>query len=208
MLHDMKTNTLKSCIALGCGLGLLITAGCTTTGPKVETEFDAAASFASAKTYTLLPLPDKVQGADPGAMMRVGPAIVNAVDTAMLAHGYKKSDTAESADLAVLVHGQKVPKTNVTDWGGVGMGVGYGFARYPYAGGVYGSNITVDQYEEGTLAIEVYDVKTRKQIWVGWTTGRATTDTSQQADRVSAAVTQVLAKYPPVGEVPAAEATK
>jgi len=203
----MKTKILAINTSIISVVGLLW-AGCATT-PKVETEYDPAANFAAAKTFVVLPLPQKIPGVDPGLLLRVGPAAVNSAAAALYELGYKQVDDVKYADIAVLVHGKKVPKTDVTDWGFTPYVGGYGwYGRYPYGAGVYGSNITVDQYDEGTLIVEVYDVKSEKQIWVGWMTGRSTTDKSKQAGNVSEGVAMILANYPAAGMAPTPPAAK
>jgi hypothetical protein len=58
----------------------------------------------------------------------------------------------------------------------VGVGVGspgyYGGPGY-YVGGsvpVAGGEITADYFKQGTLVIEMYDLKTQKLLWRGWAT--------------------------------------
>ena len=59
---------------------------------------------------------------------------------------------------------------------GVGVGVGYpGYYGGPgyYAGGtvpIAGGEVTADYYKQGTLIIEMYDLKTHKLLWRGWGT--------------------------------------
>ncbi len=179
--------------------------GCATKPPKVNTEFDSAAGFTEAQTFMLLPLPKDIPGADPGIMMRLGPTIEQAVRDSMTAKGYTEVMEKTDADIAVLIHGKMVPKTDVTDWGFQPYYGAYGWNRgyRGYYGGMYGgSNVTVDQYDEGTLIGEVYDVDSKSMIWVGWMTARANTKREGQEERSSAAVARLLNGYPPVGMMP------
>lgn len=181
-----------------CLVGLLF-AGCTTSGPKIETELDPTVDFSKAKTFYVLPLPERIPGADPGILLRLGPAALNAVEAGMWELGYQQVMDINQADIAVYVHGKAVPKTDITDWGFAPYAGGYGwYGGYPY-GGYYGSSISVDQYDEGTLIVEVYDVETSKMIWVGWRSRRASEDKTEQVERVTEGVTGILARYPAVG---------
>ncbi|MBE2215347.1 MAG: hypothetical protein IAE82_15850 [Opitutaceae bacterium] len=56
--------------------------------------------------------------------------------------------------------------------------------------------------------MEVYDLKTRKMIWVGWVTARRTDKTEEQPGRVAEGVTMVIAEYPIVGNKPVKPAKK
>ena len=192
-------------VLLALGLLMAGLSGCQTV-PKINTEFDASANFTAAKTFAVLPLPKNIPGVDPGLVLRVGPAAMDAVRASMKEKGYTETADAAKADIAVLVHGKSVPKTDVTDWGFQPTYGRAGWYRgYPY--GVYGtSNVSVDQYDEGTLIVEVYDVKSKSMIWVGWASARATTKTSEQASRVSQGITDILAGYPAVGNIPVAPA--
>lgn len=199
----MKNLRLLPLIALGSMAMLFV--GCATKPPKVNTEFDSQAAFSDAKTFALLPLPKDIPGADPGIMMRLGPTIEQTVRESMTAKGYTEVTNRQDADIAVLIHGKLVPKTDVTDWGFTPYYGAYGWNRgyRGYYGGMYGgSNVTVDQYDEGTLIGEIYDVETKSMIWVGWMTARANTKREGQEERTAAAITRLLNGYPPVGMMP------
>ncbi|MBE2212746.1 MAG: DUF4136 domain-containing protein [Opitutaceae bacterium] len=188
----------KQMLSLAGLAAALVLAACT-TAPKFNSEFKKDADFTKYKTYTVVPLPQKVEGMDPGAGIRLSSAALGSAKTAMGAKGYTESAVAKEADVALIIKGKSVPKTDITDWG---FSYGVGWGGYPYAGGYYGSNISVDQYDEGTLIVEAYDVKTKAMIWVGWVTGRVQEKTDGQAERVANAVAQVLGSYPAVGQQP------
>jgi hypothetical protein len=202
---------IKSITAL-IGLGSLILglAGCTST-PKLQFDFDKQADFTKAKTFIFKPIPNNIPGVDPGLVMRVGPAAADAVRTSMIAKGYTEVSDKTKADIAVVVHGKAVPKTDVTDWGytgGMYMGGRGMYGGYPYGAMYGGSNITVDQYTEGTLVVEIYEVSTKNMIWVGWGTARMTEKSDQQVTNVSNGIRTLLNNYPAVGQMPVAPAKK
>jgi hypothetical protein len=189
---------LAVCFAAVAGL-----TGCQ-TAPKVQTEFDSTEGFATMKTFAVLPLPKNIPGVDPGLVLRIGPAVKEAVRGSMKGKGYTETTTTKETDIAILVHGRLVPKTDVTDWGFTpyyGRAGWYGGYNY---GAYGGSNVTVDQYNQGTIIVEVYDVKTSKMIWVGWMEDRADDDPKRekQAANVANAIAKILASYPAVGAVP------
>jgi len=170
----------------------------------VNTEFDPGAGFAEAKTFAILPLPKDIPGADPGLAMRVSGTVESTIRSAMTAKGYTEVDKAD-ADIAVILHGKLVPKTDVTDWGFTPYYGAYGWnsGYRSYCGGMYGgSNVTVDQYNEGTMIAEVYDVDSKSMIWVGWITGRANQKREGEQERIAMNVDRILALYPPMGAMP------
>jgi hypothetical protein len=75
----------------------------------------------------------------------------------------------------------------------------FGWGRR-YYGGMFGRNIrdevTVRQYTEGKLAIDVYDVKLRQPTWHGWATKRITSnDENGTSGIVKDAVNEVVAQF-------------
>jgi len=195
----MKIKLVPALIAFGA----LVMAGCT-SAPKLSLDYNKNVDFTKAKTFILKPIPQNIEGVDPGLVMRVGPAAMDAARMTMTSKGYTEVQDRAAADIAVVIHGKAVPKTDVTDWGYTGMYAGRGgwYGGYPY-GGMYGvSNVTVDQYTEGTLIVEVYDVKTKDMIWVGWGTGRMTSKSADQVANVSNGVRDLLNSYPPMGQMP------
>jgi len=198
----MKNLRLLSLLALGSLA--LFHAGCATKPPAVNTEFDPQGDFTAAKTFAILPLPKDIPGADPGLAIRVNDTVEMTIRNAMTAKGYTEVDQSE-ADIAILMHGRLVPKTDVTDWGFTPYYGAYGWNRgyRGYYGGMYGgSNVTVDQYNEGTMIAEVYDVDSKSMIWVGWITGRASQKREGEQERVAMNAERILALYPPVGSMP------
>ncbi len=178
--------------------------GCATTPAEVNTEFDPQADFTGARTFAILPLPKEIPGADPGLAMRIGGTAEETIRTAMVAKGYTEV-AKEDADIAVLLHGRLVPKTEVTEWGFTPYFGAYGWNRgyRGYYSGMYGGNsVTVDQYNEGTMIAEVYDVSSKSMIWVGWITGRANLEREGEQERVAIAIDRILAAYPARGAAP------
>lgn len=196
---------MKKHLLLVAGLSAgLVLAACA-TAPKFNSEFKQGADFTKYKTYTVVPLPQSVEGMDPGAGIRLSSSALASAKAAMGGKGYTEAADAKQADVALIIKGRSVPKTDVTDWG---FSYGVGWGGYPYSAAYYGSNVSVDQYDEGTLIVEAYDVKTKEMVWVGWVTGRVQEKTEGQAERVASAVTQVLASYPAVGTQPVPPAKK
>lgn len=156
-------------VILGC---LFFVSGCQTT-PKYNFESDPEVDFAAYKTFAMMPLPSKIPGAEPGLILRIGDVVKSTLEDELKGKGYKQVDI-DSADFTVNVTGEIVPKVDVTDFGYMPYHT-YPSARrwgyhHPYTTGY--RDIYVDEYEEGTLIIAIYEAKTKKLAWVGWTTGR------------------------------------
>jgi hypothetical protein len=198
---------LKSCLSLFVCARILATFSGCTSAPKLNSEFDPSVDFTGYKSFAVIPFPKSIPNTDPGLLLRITPAAKAAVESTMAAKGYTQVANLEEADIAVLVHGKSVPKTNVS---GGGFDPVYGaawYGGYPYASfGV--SSVHVDNYDEGTLIVEVWELKpgADNQIWVGWSTGRIQKDTSTQAANVAERIRLLLGKYPEIGMTASAAA--
>jgi hypothetical protein len=190
--------SIKSLFGLGLIAALGFVSGCT-TGPEIKYEADATANLTGYKTYILVPFSKPsgtgITGANPGAGLRYAPVLTSSIKSTLAAKGYTEAPK-ETADFAVNVRATVVPKTDITDWGMGYGGYGYGgWGRGGYWGhGGMGYDVTVDQYNEGVLRIEIYDVKKRELVWVGWAT--AELYKAPEDAGVAKAVTDILANFP------------
>lgn len=167
---------------------MLFVSACATT-PEVQTKAEAGSNFSGYKTFALLPLPTTGPASDPGLMERISRPAHDAVVQALTAKGLSESSLS-TADLAVHLQGQSIPKTKVTDWG---------YKPGPtYNGRVIASSaqrdVDVEKYDERTLTIDLLDNRTKEQVWTGAMS--ANTTGPVQVSRLQEAIHQILAKYP------------
>lgn len=183
----MKTFPLCSFLII-----TLFISGCA-TGPQIQSTADPNEDFSKFSSFAILPLPNEIEGGRPGNLLRLKPVIESAIREGFLEMGFSEADV-ESADFVVHVKGQIVPKTEVTDWGYMGYPTfGYASRRvwlqtYPLG------NVTVDNYEEGTLAIEAFERDTKELVWVGWATKRVSR--SPEEAEVRSAIKDIVATFP------------
>lgn len=173
--------------------------GCA-TGPEIKYEADRSVDVSHYKSYVLVPFSKTTgisgQGADPGASLKFAAPITSAIKSALASKGYSEVTSAASADFAVNIRATVVPQTDVTDWG-------MGYAGYPgWRGGGYGYwgagggyNVSVDQYNQGVLRIEIYDAKKKELVWVGWASDRL--DDKPDVTKIPGVVSAILANFPP-----------
>jgi len=173
--------------------------GCV-TGPEIKFEADRSVDVSGYKTYALVPFSKTTgisgQGASPGSSLKFAAPITDAIKAGLAAKGYTEATDVNKADFAVNVRATVVPQTDVTDWG-------MGYAGYPGWRGGYGGywgysggyNVSVDQYNQGVLRIEIYDMKKKELIWVGWASDRL--DDEPDATKIPGIVNSILANFPP-----------
>ncbi len=159
------------------------TSACTTT-PNVHTDADPAANFAGYRTYNWV-YTQVPQGMNPLMYERVRAAI----DRSLAARSYTQGNPGDFAIAFTLGARDRV---EVTDFGPYGPGF------RPYGWGGWGAyrNVDVRNVTDGTLAIDIYDVATKKPVWHGVATQEVSSSDLDSA-KIQAAVDAVIAKFPP-----------
>jgi hypothetical protein len=188
-----RSNSMRSTqrLAVSTLLTLAVLAGCA-AAPQVGSDADRNADFAGYHSFALLPRERVVMSMPPDAMRNplVISRIEDEVEREMQRTGYALADPA-SADLVVdfAIGAQQRIDVHAlpADWG---PGPGWP--------GPTGHDIDVRQFRKGTLAIDVYDVRTRRPLWHGWAQKELTRkDLEQSSAPIHEAVESVLAKFPP-----------
>jgi hypothetical protein len=165
----------------------LLFAGCQST-PSVFSDAKPGQDFAAYRRFALLPLSAVENPSDPGLMLRISEPARKTVVEALVAKGFAEVERAQ-ADFTVSVRGHAIPRTEVTELGYSHGAFGRGY-MYPAS-----HDVDVYNYEERTLAVEVYDEKSKEQVWVGWFTIEGTGRI--EAQRVCEGLRLILAQFPP-----------
>ena len=177
-------------------LGTILLAGCAGNAPRID--YDASVDFASYKTYAFIsehPLM-RAQSSGPGSPLLEG-RIMRITDDAMQARGYTKVSNPEEADFAIgftvgsrdKIQVNSYPSAYRPYYGGWGWGGPY------YAGT---SNVDVQQYTEGTLAVDIYDVAGHKPAWHGAADKRITDSMRRNPDETMTEILNaIFADFPP-----------
>jgi hypothetical protein len=184
---------------LGVVLGVLL-AGCSSM--KVSSDYDRNADFSGLKTY------DWISPAQPKTGdSRLDSDILNsrirrAVENQLGLKGYEKA-TSGNPDFQVAYMASIEQKLDVSTFNYGYTYPGYYYPRRgfggPFYSGVPHSETYVDQYDEGTLLLDIVNPQTKKLIWRG-----TAVDTIQKTDspenrekRINEAVANMLQKFPP-----------
>lgn len=166
----------------------LLVAGCAT---PVKTEVKPGANFSAYKTFALMPLPTESPAGDPGAALRLAQPARDAVVAALTAKGFAEA-SGETADFSVNLRGKSVPKVEVQELGFTyPVHTRYGrtvtVVRDPY--------LQVNNYDERTLTVEIFDRRSKEMVWVGWLTHEA--HGKVKVERVQEAIHRILQEFPP-----------
>lgn len=149
-------------------LALLTFVGCATK-PTTIIEKKPGTDWSKYRTFAVLPMTEHVPGGSPTIINAVIPAILDAVKQGYTAKGYTEAPP-ESADVVINVTAGWLPRVNVRNWnyvpGYVGSSWYTSYSDFMLATG----SVQVDTFEQGKLALQTYDSKTREMIWVGFGT--------------------------------------
>ena len=170
---------------------LLLLSACAAT-PEVGSDQDPGANFAGYRSFALMPRNRVVMSLPPDPMHN--PLVISRVEDEIKRElqrkGYALTDVARAdfvVDFTIGAAERIDVQSRPAGWGGGPM----------WAGALGGKDIDVRQYREGTLAIDVFDVHTRRPVWHGWAQKELTRkEVEQSAAPVHDAVQSVLAKFP------------
>ncbi len=183
----------KAVCALGCALVLTACA----SPIRTEHDSDPDADLAKYRSFAWIS-EDPLMGPSPGVARGeyISPIderrIRSAVEANLLAKGYRRAESRDTADLVVsfTIGSQEKVRTNSTP----GRSSTYYSA---YGGGAWygGASVRTYTYVEGTLVLEFYDRATRHAVWAGWASKRLSkSDDSEET--LQRAVAAIFEEFP------------
>jgi Domain of unknown function (DUF4136) len=178
-----KTRLLAAMLAVVLAPALLI-------AQKVSYDFDKSANFSSFTTYA------HKEGTKVGQPL-IDDRIVAAIDNALAAKGFKKSDTP---DVFVVYHVAFDKEKDISTFSS-GYGGGYGAYGWGWGGGWAGGTSTTQVRDIliGTLVIDLADAKKGQVAWRGM--GVKEVDTQAKPEKrdksITNAVNKIFKNYPP-----------
>jgi hypothetical protein len=166
-------------LAGGLVVAALLLAGCT-SGFKVKTDADPGANFSEFRTYDWI-----VKEAPENLTTLTHKRIIGAVDEQLLDKGFVRSANV-APDMLVNYQVIVGDKSSVTTHS-------YGYWR-----GYTSGTMSVSQYAEGTLVVDVIDAGKNRAVWRGWgsaAVGRMPDSSEQQLIRDL--TKKMFSKFPP-----------
>jgi hypothetical protein len=190
LMTAIVAGTTTACRPALLSLVAVALAGCATQ-VAVSVDHDRSANFAALRTYAWRP----------GAMPGVGDPgfdstlldmrVRGAVDRVLAAKGYRQATPGTAADFLVGYYAVVRQKTSFQT-----VNRRYGYHLGPRGGW---SPTYAQDYDQGTLLIDVIDPATMNLLWRGAGTGVVDPDASpeKRERRINEAVDAILAKFPP-----------
>ncbi len=148
---------------------------------SVSVDYDKEASFENIKTYAFLKTSvDKLEISDLDKKR-----ILRSVDEVLQAKGFAKS---EKPDVLISLFTKENERIDVYN------SFNYGWNWHPF----YGTNYShVSRTPEGTLIINILDVKNRVLLWQGTGKGYLTQNPDQKDECIKRFVSEILTQFPP-----------
>jgi hypothetical protein len=173
---------------------IVLLAGCS-SGPKIYTNQDPAANFGDYKTFGF----QAKLGTDGDQYASLASQYLKAATVReMTARGYKESSNPDISVNFSLVTEEKIRTTQTPTTGGY-----YGYRGYGAWGGYAGYETRVTQYTEGTVNLDIIDVKKQQLVWEGVVVGKVTDEVRENLQAVcDEVVTEILSNYPYVAGNP------
>jgi len=180
--------------ALGRFAFAVFLAGCATSAPDIQIEYDRAADFNDFETYAFVKEPGTERAGYSGSITTY---FQEAISHEMAVRGYCYSQDDPDllinffADAREFSHIQ--PRPNA--WVSYGY-YGYRFGMY-HAWPAYGQEQTTVRYRVGTANIDVVDARRRQLIWEGVAKGRLTHSAANDPrSTINLLVAELFAHYP------------
>ncbi len=182
-------------------LPLLVALGSACSSVRTQVDYDPGADFSAWRTYAWYPSGPATTGdlrLDSPLLHR---RIVDAVDRNLEAFDFARLEQGEP-DFYVNFHLSTERHLDVWTMNRVyapgPRGAGWGRSGW---GGAGWSETVVDEYEEGTLVIDLVDVASRQLVWRGAGTRLLTRAMRQEqlTRQVNETVDEILAAFPPNG---------
>lgn len=174
--------------------GVLLS-GCATTSPVVD--YDSSQDFQKYRTFAFISdnpllIDDGASGVSPLLQGR----LMNTATTILQAEGYVQAASREDADFMIGFTIGARDKMSVSSYPEFYRPY---YSHWGWGGPYYGHNdVEVTQYTQGILAVDLYDVSTRKPVWHGVATKKITGSMRRNPDEaVREILGAILADFPP-----------
>lgn len=168
---------------------LMLTVACAPS-MKVHNDFDSRAAFGEFRTFDWAPAPGKTLAGDPRTTNPfLDDRIRAAIEAELVERGYQKAAAGGSPDLLIAYHAAIEEKLDVDVID----------QSFGWRGWSAGTRTEIDQYDEGTLVIDIADARSNRAIWRGWGQGAVdhSTNPARNYERLRYAIDRILTEFPP-----------
>ena len=179
----MKKTIFLSVVILS---SLVLISSC---GPQltVTSDFDHTANFSQFHTFKIVQLEQQYQALSQFNQTR----IINAVNAQMLAKGFTQSESPDMlVNITTILKNKQEIVANSYGYGG-------GYRPYAWGGGNMSTTVNVQDYQNGSLIIEVANASTKKLLWEGIGNQDIDAPSNNPEQAINSAVQKIMASFPP-----------
>ena len=176
---------------------LTLLVGCEAPGPTVD--YDSGKDFSRYRTFAYISdHPLMRDGGTVGTSPLLEGRLIQTTENILSARGFKRVADREKADMVIGFTIGSREKIRVNSYPEVyrpyyNRGWGWGGTYYGQS-----SAVDVQQYTEGTLAVDIYDVKERKPVWHSVAVRRITKKMRENpGDVIRETLASMFATFPP-----------
>lgn len=173
----------------------IVISGCISTH-KARVGFDVNSTIETKNYKTFAWLKNSkvlTESIDANPVIKV--RIENVIEQAFINKGYSLKSTPEEADFTISYTMGSRDKVKVNNLP-VSYRTGFGWGHRYFGGISMNHESHVNNYTEGKLAIDVYDVKSHQPVWHGWAVKRVTNKDKDNPSRViQSVVEQVVTQF-------------
>jgi len=198
------TNRLITKLHTLAPLALLLLAACASGPPKPEVDFKPGYDFSQVRKVAFFHKSGVVSGDNPVRLSDMARNRIDlALEGALTRKGYQWVDDAGDADLLVSWTLVTQDKTDVRTYETPAMGVGYGryggYNRYSMYNcwGCTQTEVSVQNYTEGTFIVDMIDPALKQSVWRGVIQSRLKGKPAQDQHKYDAAADSIFASFPP-----------
>jgi hypothetical protein len=178
--------------ALALIASTLLLAACE-SGPKIRSNSDPAANFASYKTYAFM---EKLGTDRGGVATPLTSYFKESVSREMDARGYKQIE-GTNADLLVNFSANAQEKVDVRSTPAPVYGGYYGYRGGVYGGWYGGTDVDTIRYKVGTANVDLVDARRKQLVWEGIVEGKLSKKAMEDPrGAVSLVVAEMFKQFP------------
>jgi hypothetical protein len=186
----------------------ILLAGCASGPPKPDVDYKPDYDFSQIQKIAFYKKSGQVSGDNPLQLSDIQKdRIDEALGYALGNRGYQIVDDASAADLLVSWHLVTQHKTDVRTYETPAYGASYGYGRH----GRYNrysmyncwscaptqTEVSVQDYTEGTFIVDMIDPEMRKSVWRGVTQSKLKGKHESDQGKYNEAATAIFASFPP-----------
>jgi len=182
LLKNLNNITMKKYFFI---LLAAVSLGVTSCSPfNVKSDYAATANFTNYKTYLLRTDDLKLNDIDKDR-------VLNELSKQLQA---KTLTSAQNPDLIINVKASHKKVQDVT----TSYGGGFGWGRpWGWGGGFGMGNTWTNNYNSGTIVVDIVDAKTQKLVWQGIGSGLSVDSPKSKQRQIPEIVAEIMKNYPP-----------